>query len=241
MASGYVDLHSHVLADIDDGAKGVDMGLTMLMGLAELGFTEVFATPHQRAGMFLPSADEIRSAREDLEAARAAKGVAVTLRLAAENMWDDVFHGRIATRQIPSYDGGPAFLFELPVAALPARLDQTIYELRMAGLLPVLAHPERYMPLWEDFDRAIDLSQSCAMVVDLAALDGAHGRPQAKLARRLVEDNVAHAVASDCHNPKDVKLAAAGIAWIKKRMGDAAVARLLQDGPREIVAGRIPV
>ena len=238
--AGFLDLHSHVLAGLDDGARELADGVAMLRALADLGFSEVFATPHQRVGYFLPDAAAIAAARGALEAARSAAGIPVTLRLAAENMWDDVFFARIPAREFPRYDEGPAFLVEVPVQQLPPRLEDQLFEFRMARLLPVLAHPERYEPLWKDWDRAVRLADSCALVVDLAALDGAHGRPQAKLARRLVEEGVAHACASDVHTREDVTQAAAGMAWLKKRLGPPALQRLLADQPRRIVAGELP-
>ena len=238
--AGFLDLHSHVLAGLDDGARLLGDGVAMLRGLGDLGFSEVFATPHQRAGMFLPEAAAISAAHGALEAARAAAGVPVTLRLAAENMWDDVFFARLSQRSFPRYDGGPAFLFELPVQQLPPRLEDVLFELRVSRMLPVMAHPERYMPLWKDWDRLTQLAESCALVVDLAALDGAHGRQQGKQARRLVEEGVAHACASDVHTSEDVRAAGAGLAWIKKRLGLAAVTRLLAEHPRRIVAGELP-
>jgi protein-tyrosine phosphatase len=238
--TGFLDLHSHVLAGLDDGARALADGVAMLSGLHSIGFSEVFATPHQRAGYFLPEGSAIDAARVLLEGAREAAKIPIVLRLAAENMWDDVFFGRIAGKAFPRYDDGPAFLVEVPVQQLPPRMEEQLFEFRVQRLLPVLAHPERYVPLWKDWDRVVRLAESCALVVDLAALDGQHGRDQAKLARRLVEEGVAHACASDVHTPEDVRGAAAGIAWIKKRLGPAAVTRLLAEHPRRIVAGELP-
>jgi protein-tyrosine phosphatase len=238
--AGYLDLHSHVLPGLDDGARELDEGLSMLQGLEALGFSEVFATPHQRAGMFLPTREAIDAARASLEGSRAQAGIPVALRLAAENMWDDVFHSRIPDHSFPRYDGGPAFLVEVQPAQLPPHLEDQLFQFRTKGLLPVLAHPERYVPLWKDAERVERLGQICALVVDLGALDGAHGRPQAKLARRLVEDGLAHAAASDCHSVADLGAAAAGIAWIKKRIGAEGASRLLRDNPRRIIAGDLP-
>ena len=233
---GFVDLHSHVLAGLDDGARDLASTRAMIAGLGALGFSEVYATPHQRAGKFMPSRAAIDAAFA--EARAAAPGP--TLRLAAENMWDDVFFERSQTGAIPSYDDGDAFLVELRPHELPIGLVDHLFRLRMAGRTPVLAHPERYEPLWGD-ERLVDrLRQHCAFVVDLGAVAGYHGKKQQKAARRLIEDGLAAAVASDVHTLEDVRSAAEGIAWIEKRLGRAAVTRLLDDGPRAILAGELP-
>ena len=240
---GFFDLHSHVLPGLDDGAPDAATSLEMLRGLADIGFDTVCATPHQRAGMFLPALVAIQRAYTDTRARLADTGVKLALSLATENMWDDVFYARAHGEPpgVPSYDGGPAFLVELPIAAqLPIGLFDRMFQFRLEGKLPVLAHPERYEPLWKDRDAVDRLRQSCAFVVDLGAVAGAHGRPRSKAARRMVLDGIAHAAASDAHTPSDVRLAAEGIAWIRKKLGGAAVTRLCDEHPRLIAAGEHP-
>ncbi|WP_428266127.1 tyrosine-protein phosphatase [Haliangium sp.] len=237
---GFVDLHSHVLPGLDDGARDSVASLAMVRGLAGLGFEIICATPHQKAGSFMPTRAAIDAAHEALMSAVADAGLTVTIPLAAENMWDEVFFARVQARRIPSYDDGPAFLFELTPDALPVGLDQHVYRIRAAGALPVMAHPERYRPLWKSPALVEGLARHAALVVDLGAVAGYHGRGPSKAARRLLEDGLAHAAASDAHAPEDVRVAAEGIAWIRKRLGDAAVARLLADNPRRILAGEHP-
>ena len=237
---GFVDLHSHVLPGIDDGSPDAETTLGMLRGLVGLGFDTICATPHQKAGQFMPTRAAIDAAHAATRIALAAAGVSVELGLAAENMWDDVFHGRLETNAIPSYNGGEAFLVELQPSVMPLGLIDTIFRLRMQGKLPVLAHPERYHALWDDDALVAKLAAECAMVVDLGALAGYHGKREGKAARRLVERGVAHAVASDAHSLNDVRLAAEGIAWIRKKLGASAIERLLDAHPRAILGAAHP-
>ena len=236
----FVDLHSHVLPGLDDGSPDAATSLTMLRGLVALGFDTVCATPHQKTGQFLPSLDSIRSAHTSTVAALASAGVPLRLPLAAENMWDSTLYERMGSGQIPSYDDGPAFLVEFQPSMLPVGLAERIFELRRRGRLPVVAHPERYAPLWSSPDQLDALRSECALVVDLAALAGHHGRKQGKAARRYLEEGLVHAVATDVHSPADLRGAAEGMAWIKKRLGDRALTRLLDDAPRRILAGEHP-
>jgi protein-tyrosine phosphatase len=235
---GFIDLHSHVLAGIDDGAPDLATSMQMLEALAEIGFAEVCATPHQKAGQFLPSADAIDRAYEGVSAARTV--AMPTLHLAAENMWDDVFFERSQRGAIPSYDRGAAFLFELRPPTLPVGLLDHLFRLRTEGKVPVMAHPERYEPLWDDDDLAERLSRACAFVVDLPAIAGYHGRRQSKQARRLLERGLVRAAASDAHTPGDAKQAAEGLAWIEKKLGAHAVTLLCETNPRAILAGDLP-
>jgi protein-tyrosine phosphatase len=237
--SGFVDLHAHYLAGIDDGAPDFETTREMVDAVVGLGFSHLYATPHQREGLFLPTRHDIDAAFHQLSDAVDGQR-RFTVGLAAENFWDGTFLGRVQTQQIPSYDGGPAFLFEVPPPLMPAGIEATLFEFRLAGKLPVMAHPERYHAVQTQLERAEALGQTAALVVDLGALDGAHGRAQMKAARELLTEGLAHAVATDIHGPQDIPGIAAGMNWIRKHLGADALQTLLADNPRRIIAGDLP-
>ena len=78
------------------------------------------------------------------------------------------------------------------------------------------------------------------MLIDLGALDGAHGRAEMKTARKLVQEGLVHGAASDIHRPEDQTSVAAGMAWIRKQAGPAALELLLADNPRRLLTGELP-
>lgn len=233
---GYLDLHAHILPALDDGAPDEETGLAMLRMLAQVGYETVTATPHQKAAQYMPSREDIAAALARLR----ARDLPLHLGLAAENYWDDVFFQRWRAGEIPSYDGDKAFLFEIPVEEVPARFEDTLFQMRLGRRLPVMAHPERYRPFWDDPQRLERLGRQVALVVDLGAIAGYHGWRVGRAARRLVQEGLAHAVASDVHALSDVRAAAEGIAWIRKKIGPEAERRLLCDNPRAILTGELP-
>lgn len=235
---GYIDLHSHVLFGLDDGAPDRETSLALLDALGALGVTEQCATPHQKASQYLPSLDAIEQTFGALEGIRKPHHPA--LRLAAENMWDDVFHGRIQADQIPGYRGTTAFLIEIPPPLMPPNLADQLFKLSRVGRVPVLAHPERYEAFWDNDELARTLRRVCAFQIDLPALAGFHGRREAKQARHLVESGLATVVATDAHQVGDVQQAAQGLAWIDKKLGHATTVRLFEHAPRTILAGELP-
>jgi protein-tyrosine phosphatase len=237
----FVDLHSHVLPGLDDGVKGLSESMELTAVLQAMGFSTVCATPHQKVGWFVPTRELIDSAYAEVRAALSERTSPLELHLGAENFWDELFLSRVPARTQPTYTGGKAFLFELDTRISPPRLEDQLFHIRLGGLLPVMAHPERYAPFWEKtFARYQAFSRSTALVVDLGALDGAHGQKECTAARRLVEEGLAHACASDAHSVSDARSAGAGIAWIRKRLGEQAVTRLLADNPRRILNGELP-
>lgn len=236
----YVDLHAHFLPGLDDGAKTAEVGMRMVGALAALGFGTIHATPHQRAGRFMPSRQAIDDAFASLSAAAGTQHPGLAVGLAAENFWDDVFHQRVSQGGLPCYPGERAFLFEVNPEMMPPRIENTLFEIRLAGRLPVMAHPERYLAIQDDLGRAESIGRSTALLLDLGALDGAHGRPAKKAARRLVEEGLIHAAASDVHTAEDQRTVAAGMAWIRKRLGAPALEVLLAENPRRILSGELP-
>jgi protein-tyrosine phosphatase len=235
---GYVDLHSHVLYGLDDGAPDQAAAIAMLDGLAALGVSEQCVTPHQKAAQYLPEWDRIEQTLAQLETIRLPHHP--TLRLGAENMWDDVFYRRINDNTIPHYRGTPAFLVEIPPSLMPPGMIDQLFKFRMAGKLPVLAHPERYHDLWDNDDLARSLRRVCAFVLDLGAIAGFHGKRETKAARHLLDLGLASAVATDTHQLGDLQQSAAGLAWIDKKYGHATVTRLFDHAPRLILGGELP-
>lgn len=236
----YIDLHCHILPGLDDGAPDVATSMAMLRALTALGFTEICATPHQRNGLFIPTGEAIARALAQFTGEARTSHPELNMRLGAENYWDEILIERLRKHTVPCYDGRRAFLFEVNPVLLPPRLKEALFEIRLGGCLPVMAHPERYLPVQRELAFAETMGKQAALVVDLEALVGGHNRAETKAARQLVEQGLAHAVASDMHSPETEDAVASGIAWIDKRLGPSATARLLEENPRRILAGELP-
>lgn len=236
----YIDLHTHILPGLDDGSPDLATSMVMIEGLRDLGFSTICATPHQKTGQYLPSLEAIGAAHKTVLQAVAERQWQLEIPLAAENMWDETLYGRMQDDTIPGYDGNRVFLMEFVPSQLPLGLFEQIFSLRCNGILPVVAHPERYTPLWDAPELVEKLASDCAMVVDLAAVAGDFGRKQAKVSRKMILDGIAHGAASDLHCVADLKSAKKGIAWIRRKAGEATLTRLLATGPAKILAGIHP-
>src|SRR5262249_18538320 len=107
----FVDLHSHYLPALDDGATGMEMSVEMIRAVQSLGSSALYATPHQRAGMFMPARAAIDDAYTRVGAEVAKAGAGPELGLGAENFWDDVLLSRIRQGAVPTYGQTRTFLF----------------------------------------------------------------------------------------------------------------------------------
>jgi protein-tyrosine phosphatase len=236
----YIDLHCHLLPGLDDGAPDLATSMEMLQALVNLGFSEICATPHQRNGLFIPTAEAIGQALEEFRSEAQKHQPSVRIRLGAENYWDEILIERLRKHTIPCYDGKRAFLFEVNPVLPPPHLEEALFEIRLTGCLPVMAHPERYLSIQRDPVFSENMAKQAAMVVDLEALGGTGNRAEIKAARHLVEHGIAHAVASDLHAPDGSGAVASGIAWIQKHLGAPGLERLLVENPRRILSGELP-
>lgn len=236
--SGFVDLHCHWIAEIDDGARSVDEGLDLLERLHAAGFDRVIATPHMRPGMFDNTADMLTRAFERMQPhVRDHEGLP-EVGLSSEHYFDDIVYERLlAGRGLP-YPGGRAVLLEFYEIDFPPTLEHRFFDLRRRRLLPVIAHPERYRCLWKStarLERLVDLG--AVALLDTAALVGKYGRKSKRCAEELLDRGLYHAACSDAHRPRDVDAVEKGMSVIQKRYGADELDFLFRRGPLEILAG----
>lgn len=245
VSSGFIDLHSHWVAGIDDGVKTPDEGRALLTALKRAGFDRVIATPHMRPGMFDNSRELIAQAFE-----RTTQAIGATaegsrelpaIALGSEHFFDDMTFTRLVEGKGLPYPGGKAVLVELGTGMFPARLPHRLQDLRrQTGLVPVLAHPERYEPVWKDIhvlEPLLDVGT--VLLLDVAALDGKYGKAPRKAAQTLLDEGYYYAACSDAHKAADVEAVREGIEALFESQGEEEANFLLRDGPLEILEGRI--
>jgi protein-tyrosine phosphatase len=170
---GFVDLHCHFLAGIDDGAPSEEEGLEMLERLHSLGFSKVVATPHMRPGMFDNTRDDLVTAFDRMLPAVSARSRVPEVHLSSEHYFDDVVYERLLAGAGLPYPGGRAVLLEFWGNEFPTIVEHRLFDLRRRGLLTVIAHPERYRCFWrapERLDRLVEAG--AAALLDTAALVG---------------------------------------------------------------------
>jgi protein-tyrosine phosphatase len=236
---GYVDLHCHWVAAIDDGVRTVDEGRALLLGLKKLGFERVVATPHMRPGMFDNDRATLERGYEVMVKALDPAGLP-ELGLSSEHFLDDIVFQRLTKGEGVPYPGGKAVLVEFPSQVLPAKVDARLFDLRCGGLLPVIAHPERYQPVWRDsacLDPLFDAG--ACLLLDICSIVGKYGRAAQKAAEQLLEEEAYEAACTDSHRPEDVAIVERAIARLEEIVGAEERDRLLSAGPKGILSGSL--
>jgi protein-tyrosine phosphatase len=236
----FVDLHCHFVPGIDDGARTIEESRQILSGLFHAGFAKVVATPHMRPGLFDNDCEQLRHAYALVEGDLSANLQGPEIALSAEHYFDDVVFARILAGKAIPYPNGKAILLEFYESDFPFSIDQRLADIARRGMIPVIAHPERYQPIAktpEILERLLDVG--AAALLDLAALVGKYGRRATKTAEELLERGLYFAACSDAHRPNDVSEVARGIEYIVKHYGDDEIRALLVDGPAALLAGTL--
>ncbi len=241
MSAGYVDLHCHYVPAVDDGVRTLDEGLALLRGLHSLGYATVTATPHIRSGMFDNVPNDLRARFAEVEAAvRASPEGMPALALGAEHFCDDHFWTLWSSGDAIPYSGAKALLLELPPERLPVGLADRCFRIRVQGVLPVIAHPERYVQLFDSTDALAQvLEMGVAALLDLMSLEGKYGKKPRRAAERMLEEGAYLAACSDCHRPEDVAIVARGIERLRELIGHGEAEQLLASGPAQILRGEV--
>ena len=195
------DIHSHILAGIDDGSPDIATSLKLVKGLYDLGYRKLLATPHVIGDLYRNNPLIINRELETLKNACADAGIDIELSAAAEYMLDDYFLQILRQKEqvLPVY--GNIILTELPYSVIPMNVNETIFEILTAGYQPILAHPERYFYYHKNFDEYFKLKElGFTLQVNLLSITGYYGPPVAKAAKFIFENDLADYVGTDMHH-----------------------------------------
>lgn len=213
-----LDIHSHILHGVDDGAQTLEEACAMVSAAKAAGVTAIVATPHVRDIRF-----DMARARDHFDALRlAAEALDMPLFLGFEVHWN-VFLS-ISPDQARRYcrEGTEDILVEFSThAPLPYDAKRKLYQLQREGLRVIIAHPERYRAVHRDIGVAQEwLDMGCALQLDATALLYPLYGANRHCARTMLRRGMYEYVASDAHEAADYGQLKKALQWIAKHKGD---------------------
>jgi protein-tyrosine phosphatase len=228
-----IDLHSHILHKIDDGARTLPDSLEIARAAVADGITVVAATPHVRDDWPTdPGVMEYRVAELRWELERAA--IPLDVRTGGEIALDWLIRLPADDLRRFGLGGSRYLLIETPYYGWPLGLPDMLFSLRTQGFVPVLAHPERNADVQTHPERLEQLVEAGVLVqVTAASIDGRLGKAAQECGLRLARDGRAHVLASDAHH---ASVRAVGLTTAAKAVGNEALAHwLTTDVPAAIL------
>ena len=229
------DIHCHILPGVDDGAKDMDMALSMIEKEIDAGVETIILTPHFRKEMFEPDMEDIWNAYDELLYETRYKNI--RLYLGCE------FHANMEMVETLDNDLRPTLadsryvLTEFAHNSTRAFMKERADALLMSGYRPIIAHIERYRATRKDFDLIEDLIEMGFEVqVNADAIIGRDGLGAQRFCKKLMQEDMLHYVGSDTHNLRGrAPHLGECCEYLKKHMGRLYTSRIMRDNPSKIV------
>jgi len=204
---GFVDIHSHLLPGIDDGATDMDTSIALLLKMASYGIKNFITTPHVLGSVYPNSSEVIKqklaAVKKELEK-REIKGISI--QAAAEYMLDGEFSALLDQKDILVLKDN-YILVEMSYFSAPINLYELLFKIQLKGYKPILAHPERYNFYHTDFKNYYKLKQAgCLFQLNLLSLTDQYGKGVQKTSEKLLKENLYDFVGTDTHHQNHLEL-----------------------------------
>lgn len=200
----HIDIHSHLLPGIDDGAKTFEDTLRLTQSLQSYGISQFITTPHIIHNVWDNSKEPIDTLAAATVLELKKNLISLPFRAAAEYMMDDYFVQLFKNEALLALKDNYV-LVEMSYINAPIQLYTILFDLQVAGYIPVLAHPERYLFYHNTLDDYQKLKRAgCFFQLNLAAVVGYYGESVNKIAEKLLQKGMYDFVGSDVHHDNHV-------------------------------------
>ena len=195
--NGFIDIHSHILPGIDDGAKDVNQSLELINEMKKLGFSKIIGTPHTYPGLHENNKKSILSSYNSV---KNKLDNSINIDFASEYLICLEFREKARNNDILKLKDDYV-LIEMSYQSPPLNLYETIFEINTLGYKPILAHPERYSFLFNDFKQLIKLKKfGLKFQLNLLSVVGYYGDDVVRVSEKLLKNGMIDYVGSDIHN-----------------------------------------
>lgn len=202
-----VDVHSHLIPGVDDGASSMEESLELIRAMSDLGYQKIITTPHVMNDFYPNTTDDIRSRLKRLQAHVDAACIDMEIEAAAEYYLDEHLMQMLEEKKELLTFGDNYLLFETSFLNEPAYLREGIFQILSNGMKPVLAHPERYVFVQNRPEMLEDLmDRGLLLQINTISLSGYYSKAAKKLAEFLIDQKAVSFLGTDCHNKKHLEM-----------------------------------
>jgi len=232
-----IDIHAHILPGVDDGPESLDRSLEMLSRGVKDGIRGVVCTSHVLDVLDEKVEEEFIRKFEELKAGAEKMGLNVSLWLGSEIHCQARFDMRF---KVATFNNNRKYaLLELPLVNYPVNAEDIFFTLRLEGITPILAHPERNTVIMQKPEIVYALIQrGVLMQVNSDSLTGNFGKKVKRVAFQMLDHRMVHFIATDCHSPKNrpMRLSKA-YTIVRRRYGEKEAEKLFCRNPYKAVIG----
>jgi len=201
-----IDIHSHILPAVDDGAKDLEEALQLLRMAVADGVSTQVLTPHIHLDVYNNTPSSLMQAFTIFNKQVIEAGIKIKLRLASEiRITPELLNWSMTNKilWLGQWQGNKVFLLEFPHNKIPVGSINLLRQLRLQGITPMIVHPERNWELIEKPEKIKPFIEiGCLVQLTAASITGNFGRPSYRVAKILLENKWVTVIATDCHNKR---------------------------------------
>ncbi|MBO1222039.1 tyrosine-protein phosphatase [Staphylococcus nepalensis] len=196
-----IDLHNHILMDIDDGPQSLNATIDLLKQAESEGITDIVATPHHLHPKFSNNIQLVKEKISELNENKDIQKLNINFYAGQEIRVTDRVIDDIDNGDIEGINNSNYLLLEFPSNEVPHYSKQLFYELQTMGYIPIIAHPERNKAIVQNLDLLFELINGGALSqLTASSLLGVFGSNVRRISFKIMENNLAHFIASDAHS-----------------------------------------
>ncbi len=236
-SSFYTDIHSHFIYSVDDGSKSIEQTLLMLQQAADNNFRRLAATPHVNDLMNEEVSRQIFDNFYEIQKLLVEHKIPLQISLASELFFNPSMHNWIEYDWATYNNRQKYLLFELPFYDSPSGVGDFIFNCRLKGLTPILAHPERYSYLQDGPQILVNWQQQgCLMQMNAGSIIGQFGQKVGEFSRKLLKANMIQIIASDAHDHefRSYEIVREAEDDLKEFLPEEYIQEIFRDNPRRI-------
>ncbi len=201
-----VDIHCHIISGLDDGAQDIETSMNMVDIAVKDGIRHIIATPHYIYGGLDNTSEVIKSQVDKLNDIIRHNNINLTVYEGCEAFICPELPQLVRDGTVSTLNNSMYILIELPMSNIPQYTKDVIYELKLYGYNPIIAHPERNKEIINDPTKLIDLVNRGALTqLNASSLTSLYGTTVCNTAIKLLKNNLIHTMASDAHSAKGRK------------------------------------
>lgn len=234
---GFIDIHSHILPELDDGSQSIEETIHILELAYDEGIRTIIATPHFYEGVYENAKYKIGETLEELNSAIKEHNIGIDIKLGCEIYYSHDICKFLDDGFIPTLNGTRYVLVEFAPMESYRNIKNGLMQLIYNGYLPILAHGERYDDLTKNIDKISDLVEMGVRIqVNAKSIIGEGVRRYKKITNKLIKYNLVHYIATDTHNsgtrgPFLMK----AYEKVAKKYGEYCARSLFIDNPYELI------
>lgn len=226
-----VDVHSHLIPNVDDGSKSVSETISLIKEAMNVGFTDIILTPHYMINYYEADLEEAKLWKQKLQEILDKEGIKVNLHLGMEVYITDDLMDKIKQNKITTLSDSKYLLMELPLNSNVHFMDDVIFKLINNGITPIIAHPERYKIVQEDLKIVEKLVETgCLIQSNYASILGYYGKQAKKTMKKLLKNNLINFLGTDTHRENTIyPIVPKSIKKISKIIGEEQTKELIEN------------